>query len=55
LNQFEVKSLVDQAYENATLKKEEIAALLAADINDLDYLLQKADQKRKESVEMRFI
>jgi len=48
LNQFEVKSLVDQAYENATLKKEEIAALLAADINDLDYLLQKADQKRKE-------
>ena len=48
MNQFEVKSLVDQAYENATLKKEEIAALLAADINDLDYLLQKADQKRKE-------
>lgn len=48
MNQFEVKSLVDQAYENATLNKEEIAALLAADINDLDYLLQKADQKRKE-------
>ncbi len=48
MNQFEIKRLVDQASEKAELNKEEITSLLAADINQLDYLLQKADQKRKE-------
>lgn len=48
MNKFKIKSLVDQAYEEAALNKEEITALLAADINELDYLLQKADQKREE-------
>lgn len=48
MNQFEIKSLVDQAYKNAELNKEEIKDLLAADPAELDYLLQQADQKRKE-------
>ena len=48
MNQFEVKRLVDQAYDQAGLNKEEITSLLAADIEELDYLLQKADQKREE-------
>ena len=48
MNQFKIKRLVDQAYEQAELKKEEIRSLLAADIDELDYLLQKADLKRKE-------
>jgi len=51
LNQFEIKRLVDKAYDKAELNKEEITSLLAADINQLDYLLQKADQKRKEICE----
>ena len=48
MNQFEIKKLVDQAYKNAELNKEEIKDLLAADPAELDYLLQQADQKRKE-------
>ena len=48
MNQFEIKSLVDQVYKNAELNKEEIKDLLAADPAELDYLLQMADQKRKE-------
>ncbi|MFN2340410.1 MAG: [FeFe] hydrogenase H-cluster radical SAM maturase HydE [Halanaerobium sp.] len=48
MNQFKIKSLVDQAFEKSVLSKKEIAALLAADIADLDYLLEKADQKREE-------
>ena len=48
MNQFRIKRLVDQASEQAELAKEDIEALLAADISELDYLLQQADQKRKE-------
>jgi biotin synthase len=48
VNQFEIKKLVDQAYKNAELNKEEIKDLLAADPAELDYLLKQADQKRKE-------
>lgn len=48
MNQFEIKKLVDQAYEKAELKKEEITALLKAELSELDYLLQSADQKREE-------
>lgn len=48
MNQFKIKSLVDQAYEQEELAKAEIKVLLTADIAELDYLLQKADQKRKE-------
>jgi biotin synthase len=48
LNQFEIKTLVDQADKEAKLSKEEISAILAEDIDNLDYLLQKADQKRAE-------
>ncbi|MFW6274008.1 MAG: [FeFe] hydrogenase H-cluster radical SAM maturase HydE, partial [Halanaerobium sp.] len=48
MNQFEIKKLVDQAYEKAQLNKEEITSLLEADLSELDYLLQSADQKREE-------
>ncbi len=48
MNQFRIKQLVDQAYKNAALDKEEIKILLASDLNELEYLLQMADQKRKE-------
>ncbi|TDP89093.1 biotin synthase [Halanaerobium saccharolyticum] len=48
MNQFRIKRLVDQAFEQAELAKEDIKALLTADIDELDYLLQQADQKRKE-------
>jgi len=48
VNQFRIKRLVDQAFEQAELAKEDIKALLTADIDELDYLLQQADQKRKE-------
>lgn len=48
MNQFEIKTLVDQADKEAKLSKEEISAILAEDIDNLDYLLQKADQKRAE-------
>jgi biotin synthase len=48
VNQFRIKRLVDQAFEQAELAKEDIKALLTADIAELDYLLQQADQKRKE-------
>jgi biotin synthase len=48
LSQFEIKKLVDQAYKDAKLSKDEITAILAEDINNLEYLLQKADHKRKE-------
>lgn len=48
MNQFRIKRLVDQAFEQAELAKEDIKALLTADIAELDYLLQQADQKRKE-------
>ncbi|CCU80703.1 [FeFe] hydrogenase maturation protein HydE [Halanaerobium saccharolyticum subsp. saccharolyticum DSM 6643] len=48
MNQFKIKKLVDQAYREAKLSKEEIKSILAEDINKLDYLLQKADQKRTE-------
>lgn len=48
MNKFEIKSLVDKADQNEKLNKAEIAALLKEDITDLDYLLQKADQKRAD-------
>jgi biotin synthase len=48
VNLFRIKRLVDQAFEQAELAKEDIKALLTADIDELDYLLQQADQKRKE-------
>jgi biotin synthase len=48
VNQFEIKKLVDQAYRNAELNKEEISSLLATELEELNYLLQKADQRRKE-------
>lgn len=48
MNQFEIKKLVDQAAQTAELSKDEITAILAEDLNDLEYLLQKADQKRAE-------
>jgi len=48
LNQFGIKKLVDQAFKNAELDKKEIKTLLAAELSQLDYLLQKADQKREE-------
>jgi biotin synthase len=48
VNQFKIKSLVNRAYQEAELNKDEITALLKADIKELDYLLQKADQKREE-------
>ncbi len=48
MNQFKIKKLVDQADKEAKLSKEEISAILAEDIDNLDYLLQKADQKREE-------
>lgn len=48
MNQFKIKNLVDQAYQMAELNKEEIKALLETEIEELDYLLQQADQKRQE-------
>lgn len=48
MNQFEIKRLVDQAYEQAKLEKTEIVRLLETEIEELDYLLQQADRKRKE-------
>lgn len=48
MNQFEIKKLVDQAYKNAVLDKEDIKTLLATDLEELNYLLLKADQKREE-------
>jgi len=48
LNKFEIKKLVNQAYQKAELNKEEITKLLTAELEELDYLLEKADQKREE-------
>lgn len=48
MNQFKIKKIVDKAYKEAKLNKDEITEILAADINDLDYLLQQADRKRDE-------
>lgn len=48
MNQFKIKKLVNKAAKKAQLNKEEIAALLAEDFDELDYLLTTADQKRKE-------
>ncbi|MGM0410553.1 MAG: [FeFe] hydrogenase H-cluster radical SAM maturase HydE [Bacillota bacterium] len=48
MNNFEIKRVVDKAYNNESLKKDEIIALLAEDINKLDYLFKIADKKRKE-------
>ena len=48
MNKFEIKKLVNQAYQEAELNKEEITKLLTAELEELDYLLEKADQKREE-------
>ena len=48
MNKFEIKKLVNQAYQKAELNKEEITKLLTAELEELDYLLEKADQKREE-------
>lgn len=48
MNQFKIKQLVDQAFAEEKLTKSEITSLLAADLKDLAYLLDKADQKRAE-------
>ncbi|PXV65373.1 [FeFe] hydrogenase H-cluster radical SAM maturase HydE [Halanaerobium congolense] len=48
MNQFEIKRIIDQAYDKAQLNKEDITAILAEDLANLDYLLQKADEKRDE-------
>ena len=48
MNKFKIKTLVDKAYADAELTKKEIVMLLKEDIDNLDYLLDKADEKRKE-------
>lgn len=48
MNQFEIKAIVDKAYKQSNLSKADIITLLETKISKLDYLLQKADQKRQE-------
>lgn len=48
MNKFDIKRLVDQAFQTASLTAKEITALLAIDLTELDYLLEAADRKRSE-------
>lgn len=43
-----IKNLVDKAAAEAELRKKEIIYLLEQDFSKLDYLIEKADQKRQE-------